>query len=172
MVCATCQPNVSGPELEANFEAVNNSVNQIRMATNQSRHGIHQCSHQCSFLQCVGGLVNAATAFDSIIDFGDINHLKVFLANDAALLAKVHEGLEKAKDIVDDAGQYVSDSKLKDVVFNEEDVVIGLVVEVALVRQPMVKQPNSGDNLGISPTHPPAITVGTGEAYEQCCGSG
>ena len=50
--------------------------------------------------------MNAATAFDSIIDFGDINHLKVFLANDAALLAKVHEGLEKAKDIVDDAGQY------------------------------------------------------------------
>ena len=101
---------MSGPELEAIFEAVNNSVNQIRKATNQSRHGIHQFSHQCSLLQCVGGLVNATTAFDSIIDFGDINHLKVFLANDAALLAKVHEGLEKAKDIVDDAGQYVSDS--------------------------------------------------------------
>ena len=30
----------------------------------------------------------------------------------------------------------------------------------------MVKQPNSGDNLGISPTHLPAIAVGTGEAYD------
>ena len=110
-----------------------------------------------------GGLVNAATAFDSVIDFGDINHLKVIFANNAALLEK---------DIVEEAGQYMSDLKLKDVIFNERDVIIGLVVAAALVIQPMVKQPNSGDNLAIRPTHPPAIAVGTGEAYEQCCGSG
>ena len=60
-----------------------------------------------------GGLVNAATAIDSVIDFGDINHLKVIFANNAAQLEK---------DVVEEAGQYMSDLKLKDVVFNERDV--------------------------------------------------
>ena len=167
---AAIQANTARIEgLEANLEAVNNSVNQIRMAL-RSRYLIKAAT---GFISAVitavsvgvgGGLVDAATAFDSVIDFGDINHLKVIFANNAAVLAKVHEGLDRAKDIVEEAGQYMSDSKLKDVVFNEEDVVVGLVVAAALVRPPMVKQPNSGDNLAINPTHPPAIAVGTGEA--------
>ena len=169
-LAAAIQANTARIEgLEANLEAVNNSVNQMRMAL-RSRYQIKAAT---GFISAVinavsmgvgGGLVNAATAFDSVIDFGDINHLEVIFANNAAVLAKVHEGLDRAKDIVEEAGQYMSDSKLKDVVFNEEDVVVGLVVAAALVRPPMVKQPNSGDNLAISPTHPPAIAVGTGEA--------
>ena len=50
----------------------------------------------------------------------------------------------------------MSDSKLQNVVNNEEDVVIGLVVAAKLVQQP-----NWSGNLGISPTHPPAVAVGT-----------
>ena len=131
---AAIQANTARIEgLEANLEAVNNSVNQIRMAL-RSRYLIKAAT---GFISAVitavsvgvgGGLVDAATAFDSVIDFGDINHLKVIFANNAAVLAKVHEGLDRAKDIVEEAGQYMSDSKLKDVVFNEEDVVVGLVV--------------------------------------------
>ena len=169
-LAAAIQANTARIEgLEANLEAVNNSVNQIRMAL-RSRYQIKAASGFISFVITAvsmgvgGGLVNAATAFDSVIDFGDINHLKVIFADNAAVLAKVHEGLDRAKDFVGEAGQYMSDLKLKDVVFNEEDVVVGLVVAAALVRLPMVKQLNSGDNLDISPTHPPAIAVGTGEA--------
>ena len=169
-LAAAIQANTARIEgLEANLVAVNNSVNQIRMAL-RSRYQIKAAT---GFISVVinavsmgvgGGLVNAATAFDSVIDFGDINHLKAIFEDNAAVLAKVHEGLDRAKDIVGEAGQYMSDLKLKHVVFKEEDVVVGLVVAAALVRPPMVKQPNSGDNLAISPTHPPAIAVGTGEA--------
>ena len=54
------------------------------------------------------------------------------------------------------AGDKLSDSKLQNVVNNEKDVVIGLVVAAKLVEQP-----NWSGNLGVSPTHPPAVADGT-----------
>ena len=141
--------------LEANLVAVNKSVNQIRKGL-QRKYRIEAVT---GFIRSVinaismgigGGLVDAAAAFHSVIDFGDIDHLKENFADNEELLGKVNEGLALADKIVVMAEDNLSDSKLKNVVNNEKDVVIGLVVAAKLVQQP-----NWSGNLGISPTHPP-----------------
>ena len=146
--------------LEANLVAVNKSVNLIRKGLRRK----YRIEAVTGFMSAVinvismgigGGVVNAAAAFHSIIDFGDIDHLKENFADNAALLGKVNEGLALADEIVVMAEDNLSDSKLQNVVNNEEDVVIGLVVAAKLVQQP-----NWSGNLGISPTHPPAIADG------------
>ena len=145
--------------LEANLEAVNNSVNQIRKGLRRK----YRIEAATGFISAVinaismgigGGLVDAAAAFHSVIDFGDIDHLKENFADNAALLDKVNEGLALADQIVETAEDKLSDSKLQYVVNNEEDVVIGLVVAAKLVQQ-------SNCNLGISLTNPPAVVVAT-----------
>ena len=147
--------------LEANLVAVNKSVNQIRKGLRRK----YRIEAVTGFMSAVinaismgigGGVVNAAAAFHSIIDFGDIDHLKENFAENAALLDQVNEGLALADEIVVMAGDKLSDSKLKNVVINEKDVVIGLVVAAKLVQQP-----NWSGNLGVSLTHPPAVADGT-----------
>ena len=147
--------------LEANLVAVNKSVNQIRKGLRRK----YRIEAVTGFISAVinaismgigGGLVNAAAAFHTVIDFGDIDHLKESFADNAALLDQVNEGLALADEIVVMAGDKMSDSKLKNVVNNEKDVVIGLVVAAKLVQQP-----NWSGNLGVSPTHPPAVAAGT-----------
>ena len=149
--------------LEANLVAVNKSVNQIRKGLRQK----YRIEAVTGFIGAVinaismgvgGGLVNAAAAFHTVIDFGDIDHMKESFAGNAALLEKVNEGLALADQIVVMAEDKLSDLKLKNVVNNEEDVVIGLVVAAKLVQQP-----NWSGNLGISPTHPPAGILGIGQ---------
>ena len=151
--------------LEANLVAVNKSVNQIRKGLRRK----YRIEAVTGFISAIinaismgigGGVVNAAAAFHSIIDFGDIDHLKESFADKAALLDQVNEGLALADKIVVMAGDNLSDLKLQNVVNNEEDVVIGLVVAANLVPQP-----NWSGNLGVSQTHPPAVADGTaGEA--------
>ena len=147
--------------LEANLVAVNKSVNQIRKGLRRK----YRIEAVTGFIRSVinaismgigGGLVDAAAAFHTVIDFGDIDHLKENFADNEELLGKVNEGLALADEIVVMAEANLSDSKLQNVVNNEEDVVIGLVVAAKLVQQP-----NWSGNLGISPTHPPAVTDGT-----------
>ena len=147
--------------LEANLVAVNNSVNQIRKGLRRK----YRIEAVTGFIKSVinaismgigGGLVDAAAAFHTVVDFGDIDHLKESFADNAALLDQVNEGLALADEIVGMAEDKLSDSKLQNVVNNEEDVVIGLVVAAKLVQQP-----NWSGNLGISPTHPPAVADGT-----------
>ena len=147
--------------LEANLVAVNNSVNQIRKGLRRK----YRIEAVTGFISAVinaismgigGGLVNAAAAFHTVIDFGDIDHLKENFADNAALLDQVNEGLALADEIVVTVGDKLSDSKLKNVVNNEKDVIIGLVVAAKLVHQP-----NWSGNLGVSPTHPPAVADGT-----------
>ena len=142
-------------DLEANLEAVNNSVNKIRKGLWQK----YRIEVATGFISAVisaismgigGGLVNAATAFQSVIDFGDIDHLIENFAGNAELLDKVTYGLDLAHQIVVTAGDMTSDLKLKDVVNNEADVVIGLVVAAKLVQQP-----------NWSPTRPLTVAVGT-----------
>ena len=146
--------------LEANLVAVNNSVNQIRKGL-QRKYRIEAAT---GFISAVinaismgvgGGLVDAAVAFHTVIDFGDIDHLKQNFADNAELLDQVNKGLALADEIVVMAGDKLSDSKLKNVVNNEKDVVIGLVVAAKLVQQP-----NWSGNLGVSLTHPPAVADG------------
>ena len=147
--------------LEANLVAVNKSVNQIRKGLRQ----IYRIEAVTGFISAIinaismgigGGLVDAAVAIQSVIDFGDIDHLKENFADNAELLDQVNEGLALADEIVVMAGDKLSDSKLQNVVNNEKDVVIGLVVAAKLVEQP-----NWSGNLGVSPTHPPAVADGT-----------
>ena len=147
--------------LEANLVAVNKSVNQIRKGLRRK----YRIEAVTGFISAVinaismgigGGVVNAAAAFHTVIDFGDIDHLKENFADNAALLDQVNEGLALADEIVVMAEGRLSDSKLKNVVNDEKDVVIVLVVAAKLVQQP-----NWSGNLGISPTHPPAVADGT-----------
>ena len=147
--------------LEANLVAVNNSVNQIRKGLRRK----YRIEAVTGFISAVinaismgigGGLVNAAAAFHTVIDFSDIDHSKENFADNVALLDQVNEGLALADEIVGMAEAYLSDSKLQNVVNNEEDVVIGLVVAAKLVHQP-----NWSGNLGVSLTHPPAVADGT-----------
>ena len=147
--------------LEANLVAVNKSVNQIRKGLRRK----YRIEAVTGFISAVinaismgigGGVVNVAAAFHTVIDFGDIDHLKENFADNAALLGKVKEVLALADEIVVMAEDNLSDSKLQNVVNNEEDVVIGLVVAAKLVQQP-----NWSGNLGISPAHPPAVADGT-----------
>ena len=147
--------------LEANLVAVNKSVNQIRKGLRRK----YRIEAVTGFISAVinaismgigGTLVNAAAAFQSVIDFGDIDHLKESFADNASLLDQVNEGLALADKIVVMAGDKLSDSELQNVVNNEEDVVIGLVVAAKLVEQP-----NWSGNLDVSPTHPPAVADGT-----------
>ena len=147
--------------LEANLVAVNKSVNQIRKGLRQKYHieavtGFISAVINVISMGIGGGVVNAAAAFHSIIDFGDIDHLKENFADNAALLDQVNEGLALADQIVVMAGDKLSHSKLQNVVNNEKGFVIGLVVAAKLVQQP-----NWSGNLGISPTHPPAVADGT-----------
>ena len=149
--------------LEANLVAINNSVNQIRKGLRrkyciEAATGFISAVINAISMGIGGGLVNAASAFYSVIDYGDIDHLKENFADNAALLGKVNEGLALADQIVLMAGDNLSDSKLKNVVNNEEDVVIGLVVAAKLVQHP-----NWSGNLGI-PDCPPAVTDGIAEA--------
>ena len=150
--------------LEANLEAVNNSVNQIRKGLRQK----YRIEAAMGFISAIinaismgigGALVGAATTLHSVVDFGDIHHLKENFADNAALLDKVNVGLALAEQIVEMAEDKMSGSKIENVVNNEEDVIIGLVVAAKLVQQP-----NGRGNLGISPTHLPAVAVGTAEA--------
>ena len=147
--------------LEANLVAVNKSVNQIRKGLRRK----YRIEAVTGFMSAVinvismgigGGLVDAAVALQSVIDFGDIDHLKESFADNAELLDQVNEGLALADEIVVMAEDELSDSKLQNVVNNEEDVVIGLVVAAKLVQQP-----NWSGNLGVSLTHPPAVAAGT-----------
>ena len=147
--------------LEANLVAVNKSVNQIRKGLRRK----YRIEAVTGFISAVinaismgigGGVVNVAAAFHSVIDFGDIDHLKENFAGNAALLDQVDEGSALADKIVVMAEVNLSDSKLQNVVNNEQDVVIGLVVAAKLVQHP-----NWSGNLGISSTHPPAVADGT-----------
>ena len=147
--------------LEANLVAVNKSVNQIRKGLRRKYRTEAVTGFMSAVINAIsmgigGTLVNAADAFQSVIDFGDIDHLKESFADNASLLDQVNEGLALADEIVVMAGDDLSDSELQNVVNNEEDVVIGLVVAAKLVEQP-----NWSGNLDVSPTHPPAVADGT-----------
>ena len=92
--------------------------------------------------------------FKVSIDFGDNRPFegKDFVDN-AELLDRVNDGLALANQIVATAGDTTSDLKLKDVVNNEADVVIGMAVAAKLVQQP-----------NWSPTHPLTVAAGTTKA--------
>ena len=77
--------------LEANLVAVNKSVNQIRKGLRQK----YRIEAVTGFISAVinaismgigGGLVDATVAIQSVIDFGDIDHLKENFADNAELL--------------------------------------------------------------------------------------
>ena len=119
--------------LEANLVAVNKSVNQIRKGLRRKYRMEAVTGFMSAVINAIsmgigGTLMNAAVAFQSVIDFGDIDHLKESFADNASLLDQVNEGLALADKIGVMAGDNLSDSELQNVVNNEEDVVIGLVV--------------------------------------------
>ena len=107
--------------LEANLVAVNKSVNQICKGLRQKYHMEAVTGFASAVINAIpvgigGGLVDAAVAIQSVIDFGDVDHLKESFVCNAALLEKVNEGLALADQIVVMAGDNMSDSKLRNVV--------------------------------------------------------
>ena len=79
--------------LEANLVAVNNSVNQICKGLRwkyriEAVMGFISAIINAISMGIGGGLLNAASAFHPVIDFGDIAHLKENFADIVALLGK------------------------------------------------------------------------------------